>query len=83
MLPIEEIINLNLKSEGFINCLLGNGRKEKMELFKAELDWFGDKKKLKVISSELSLPLIGMKLLSLVKTTLDPSNETLTIEKSN
>lgn len=83
LLPLEEVIKLKLKSEGFTDCILGNGRKERMEVFKAELNWFEDKKPVKVISSELDLPLIGMKLLNLVKTTIEPSKDIIKIEESS
>tara|TARA_Y100000310_G_scaffold308858_1_gene352385 strand:- start:87 stop:452 length:366 start_codon:yes stop_codon:yes gene_type:complete len=81
-LPQTLINELQLKRIGSAQYIMADGTLSDSSIYLAEIDWFNEKKEVSVISSSSEFGLLGMELLSGVKTILDPANKTLTIEPS-
>lgn len=82
MLPLDNIEELGLKRVGFINYILADGNVSKCATFKAEISWLGKPLVIDIASTESNISLIGMELLNLARTTLEPSKDIIKIEES-
>jgi len=61
---------------------MADGTLSNSSIYLAEVNWFNEKKEVSVISSSSEFGLLGMELLFRVKTTLEPTKNTLIIEPS-
>lgn len=54
-----------------------DGTLSESKIFSVEIDWFGLKRKVSVVSSDTDLSLLGMELLYDIQTTLHPAKNVL------
>lgn len=80
MLPISIIQECNLRKAAQIQCLLADGTLSQKEVFDGEIIWLGQKRKTRIVAMDTDFALIGMKLLTHARTTLQPSHDILTVE---
>jgi clan AA aspartic protease len=80
----QRILNkVNFKAIAETKYATADGRIGQSEVFEGVIDWLGKKVRVHVISTESEMCLLGMELLNLAKTTLDPSKNVLVITPSD
>ena len=82
LLPSYLIQHLKLQKVGNGSDILADGSVGKTELFDVEIKWINSSIKVIIVSVESDVLLIGMELLKHARTTIEPSKDVLTIEKS-
>ena len=80
LLPLEKIRELRLKPFAVTQYALADGSHATSEVFEAEVEWLGQKKKIAAIGTQSDFTPLGMELLTSAKTILSPSKNILKIE---
>ena len=81
VLPQNIIEELNLKLIGELDYTLADGDDVTTKEYFGKMLWFNNEKEISIISTKSPFALIGMELLHNVKLTLEPSKETILLEK--
>ena len=80
LLPQEKVNELKLPKAGRAEYVMADGMLSETELFSAEVDWFGSKREVLVVSSPADFALVGMELLSELKITMAASKGILNVD---
>ncbi len=82
MIPRTLVEKLKLPGVAFTEYIAADGEIAYSEVFEAEVGWLGQKQRLAIITSDSDLALVGMELLAIARTILEPRKNILSIERS-
>lgn len=82
MIPSDLAEKLQLPRVAFTDYVTADGAIAYSQVFEAEVEWLGKKQRLAIIGSDSDLALVGMEVLAVAKTILEPGKNILSIEQS-
>ena len=81
VLPRSTISQLALKRVSNVEARLADGSVSSYDVFKGWTMWFGESRKLEVIEGDASLPLLGTRMLTGLRLTVDYASREVRIER--
>ena len=81
VLPRSTISQLALKRVSNVEARLADGSVSSYDVFKGWTTWFGESRKLEVIEGDASLPLLGTRMLTGLRLTVDYASREVRIER--
>ena len=81
VLPRSTISQLALKRVSNVEARLADGSVSSYDVFKGWTTWFGESRKLEVIEGDASLPLLGTRMLTGLRLTVDYASHEVRIER--